>query len=79
MPICNNCNKVTHPPANFCQHCGANNWKTLAQEAFEAVADLINDVLGLIVALLGFALLIGILLGGLWLLVALVKFMWEHS
>jgi len=30
-------------------------------------------------AIASVALVIGMLVGGLWLLVALVKFMWEHS
>jgi len=38
-----------------------------------------RPIVGCVGKLLAVALVIGVLLGGLWLLVALVKYMWQHS
>lgn len=46
--------------------------KTPEEQVFGPLADSIKRLLGV-------ALIIGLLLGGLWLLIAIVKFMWEHS
>jgi hypothetical protein len=71
---------------DFCEHCGAKDWipppkvsgftggkflKRLGQELEDAVK-FIGGCLGTIIG-------IALLLGGLWLLVAIVKWMWEHS
>jgi len=73
MPICNKCERFSNRPAvDFCEHCGAKDWRTSSQKT--AKEEFFRPV-GVVGVVLWAVVVIGVLLGGLWLLVALVRFM----
>jgi hypothetical protein len=78
MPVCNKCKKFSYClTVDFCEHCGAKDWKAETKRtAKEYFFDAVLEVAGV---LLRVTFIIGVLLGGLWALVTLVKFMWQHS
>jgi len=77
MPICNKCERFSNgQTADFCEHCGAKDWRTDSQKA--AKEEFFRPV-GVVGVVLWAVVVIGLLSGGLWLLVVLVKFMRQHS
>jgi hypothetical protein len=95
MPICNKCQKFSNClTTDFCEHCGGKDWKieslhdkTMREHGERyapkmgrtAEEEFLAPIVSLVRILLGSAVVIGLLLGSLWLLVALVKLMWQHS
>ena len=88
MPVCNQCKKFSNClTIDFCEHCGAKDWTATAKRdtgnffatARKDAEEFFGPIFVFIGAALAVVLVIGLLLGGLWLLVALVKFMWQHS
>jgi hypothetical protein len=63
----------------FCERCQQANDNELASKSITPEEQVFGPLANLIKGLLWVALVIGVLLGGLWVLVALVKFMWQHS
>jgi hypothetical protein len=84
MPACNRCKKFSNClTVDFCEHCGAKDWDTKCDRA-RATARSIDSgcttgFLALIAGAFGIILYLAIAAAGLWILVAVVKWMWEHS
>jgi hypothetical protein len=85
MPVCKKCKKYSNClTVDFCEHCGAKDWDTrLVRKTATAVTDDFKGCITGLFTVVGGALLLlfylVLVLGGLWLLVAVVKWMWEHS
>lgn len=85
MPICKGCGRYSNVLyRNPCPHCGAADWMTAhyvpkGQEQPPYRPGWSIDFSSAITTGLGFLIVIGLLLGGLWLVVAVVKWMWQHS
>jgi hypothetical protein len=76
MPVCNKCKKYSNClTVDFCEHCGAKDWQqdTVLKPAVSEPR--FDDFYG---CLWNISVLL-FLLGGLWLAVAVVKWMWQHS
>jgi hypothetical protein len=78
MPVCNKCKKFSNClTVDFCEHCGAKDWQenTVLKPTVNGPKFDFSNVFGCIwnIGLLLF------FLGGLWLAVAVVKWMWQHS
>ncbi len=78
--VCKSCGITVLDGAVFCERCQqANDDQHLASKSITPEEQVFGPLADLIKGLLWVALVIGLLLGGLWVLVALVKFMWQHS
>jgi hypothetical protein len=78
MPVCNRCKKFSNClTVDFCEHCGAKDWQqgTVLKPAVNEPKFDFDNVYG---CLWNISVLL-FLFGGLWLLVAAVKWMWRHS
>jgi hypothetical protein len=79
MPVCNKCKKFSNClTVDFCEHCGAKDWQqktVLKPTTFKSK----SEDLGCYFSVIGGLLSLVLFLGGLWLAVAVVKWMWQHS
>ena len=81
MPICNKCQKFSNClTVDFCEHCGAKDWKV------ESLHDrpmrehyFLRPIVSFVGVVLWAVVVIGAVLGGLWWLIAIIKWMWNHS
>jgi hypothetical protein len=82
--VCRQCKRVTDYvlPGDFCEYCGADDWILDVQKSAPKRHGLLDELKGY-VGWMGFSLLgifyLAVFLGGLWLLVFVVKWMWFHS
>jgi hypothetical protein len=79
MPVCLACRKSTNCLSiDPCDHCGAKNWdeKTVLKAQGESTPSWIGKLIG---GLVSSVFTIILFLAGLWLLVFVVKWMWQHS
>jgi len=79
MPVCNKCGRFSNDlTVDVCEHCGAKNWFHDKIPKQSSAGRDSND-LACFGSLIGGLFVIALCLGGLWLLIFLVKWMWEHS
>jgi hypothetical protein len=95
MPVCKQCKKYSNClTVDLCEFCGAKDWDTAlfkiggapvpgATEEYRQTAGAKtgsgDGFLGLIAGAFFIVLYLALALGGLWILVAVVKWMWGHS
>jgi hypothetical protein len=95
MPVCRQCKKYSNClTVDFCEFCGAKDWDTSPFKLGAAPAPGAtkeyrqtsgakigsgDGCLGLIAGAFLLVLYLGFMFAGLWLVIAVVKWMWEHS